>query len=152
MSLDRVRDLCREAARHHAAGDYGPAGEIAAEALMLCREALGEKHYAWPLTLCAAAACHVRSDPARANSQLELATEAARRLEVQDFEHAGAALTHAAELYRELGDGATAAGLWHELIQWTGRALGEDHPRYFAAVARLAAALGDAQTPSKART
>jgi hypothetical protein len=153
VAVDQVRDMCQTVGELHAAGRHREAVELAEGAVELCRDTLGKTHYAWPLTLCAAAACHVAvGEKDRASGELEEAVQHARIFQAHDFEHARSTLTHAAELYGELGEHRLARQLWQELIQLTGQELGEDHPRYFAARDRLASARGDAQDPSKPRT
>jgi hypothetical protein len=145
--------MCRAIEELHTAGRLREAADMARVTVELCRDSLGKTHYAWPLTLCAAAACSVAvGEPARAKLELEEAVKRARALTVSDFEHSRSALTHAAELYAQLGEHRQARQLWQDLIQLTGQELGEDHPRYFAARARFAEAAGDAQDPSKLRT
>lgn len=145
--------MCQEASALHARGQARDASAIADRALKHCEEALGKAHYAWPLTLCAAAACSISlGDRTRTRILIAEAVEHAKKLQDDDFEHARSVLTHAAEIYGELGDHRMARQLWQDLIQGTGAELGEDHPRYFAALERLAAVPGDAQTPSKDRT
>ncbi len=137
MSVDQVRDMCREVAALHSGGRTREAQDLANRALTLCLSAVGKAHYAWPLTLVASATCTVAlGERLKARTLVDEAVTAARALKAHDFEHARAVLTHAAELYAELGDHKAALELWQELVQLTREELGEDHPRYFAALAR----------------
>lgn len=153
MSVDQVRDMCREVGELHKSGRIREAAGLAEAAQARCEATLGRTHYAWPLTLVGVATCCLSlGERQRARTLVDDAVTAARALQADDFEHARAALTHAAELYAELGEHKAALRLWQDLIQWTGEELGQDHPRYFAERERLSASLGEAQTPSKART
>lgn len=138
MGVERVRDLCREVGKLHRAGDPAKAAQLAEEAVAICRQTLGDRHYSYPLTLAALAACRLElAEHEVVKGLLARILVAARDLHGEDFEHARTALTHAAEMYAALGEKETALGIWQELVRLTGEAWGFDHPRYFAARARL---------------
>ncbi len=140
MSLARVRDLCQEADRLHAAGRLKNAEDVAEAALAEAQTTMPAAHYSLPLAQCALAACkQALGDVEAARRLIEAALANACQLDSSDFEHARVVLTHAAEFYASIGDEKMRRQLGDSLIALIGDALGVDHPRYFAALAKFSA-------------
>ena len=128
MTVAQVRDLCRQAERHHEAGEFRQGLLLAERAVSECAALLGRDHYAYPMTLITLGWLrHAVGEGATA--LFAEAAERADKLAGLDFENAVVVLKHAAEFASANAEAGRLAGLGAKLVTLHRQYLGDNHPR-----------------------
>lgn len=127
--LARVRDLCLEAGACYEAGRTELGLKLAFEAMELCRETLGEEHYAYVHCLTTMGWLEAQAESDGAAGRFDEAWDRAEALAATDFDMAAVAMEQILLYLEESGRKADHEAKGRRLVALYEQHVGPMHPR-----------------------